>query len=513
MSATEERAQARPPAVPLEPAVPPVRWGPLLSLAAGVGVLLLLVSGRYGHDGDEMYFVIAGGHPSWGYVDQSALVPLLAKGIDLLFPGNLLALRTPSALVTAVGVVLAGLIARELGGRPRAQLLAAAAFGAAPFVLWTGHLLATTTFDTTLWAAITYLVTRWVRTRQDRLLLAAGLCTAVALQIKYLVPILWVAIGVAALCTGRGDLLRRPLLWVGAGVTVVTALPGLLWQNANGWPYVAMLDAVSAEQDSFQGGRVGFSAWLALYIGPLGLVLVVLGIRRLLRTPPYRFLGVALPVLFVLMLVFNGRPYYLVGLFPLGFAAGVVALQDRGPAWWRRPWAFGLTGVLGAIAVVCLLPVVPQGIVERHPALVPNPLLRGQVGWPAFTEDIGDIYRSLPPEQRAHTVVMADVYPHASALAYEGPAHGLPPVYSGHRGFWFFGAPPDDATTAIIVGGDPGFLRAHFRSVRAVGRADDHSSLENVVLRSPTVWLVSDPVRPWSKTWPEWLHMNIDDDQ
>ncbi|HYT10187.1 MAG TPA: glycosyl transferase family 39, partial [Mycobacteriales bacterium] len=42
-------------------------WRPLLLLCAGVAALLILTSRRYGYHRDELYFLVAGRHPDWGY--------------------------------------------------------------------------------------------------------------------------------------------------------------------------------------------------------------------------------------------------------------------------------------------------------------------------------------------------------------------------------------------------------------------------------------------------------------
>ncbi|MEV6493326.1 hypothetical protein AB0M20_32595, partial [Actinoplanes sp. NPDC051633] len=67
-------------------------------VAAALVVLLVLTSPRYGWHRDELYFVIAGRHPAWGYADQPLLAPLLAAGLDRLGGGSLVVLRLASAL-------------------------------------------------------------------------------------------------------------------------------------------------------------------------------------------------------------------------------------------------------------------------------------------------------------------------------------------------------------------------------------------------------------------------------
>jgi 4-amino-4-deoxy-L-arabinose transferase-like glycosyltransferase len=85
----------------------------------------LLAAGAYGFHGDEMYFIVAGQHPAFGYVDQPPLTPLLSAASVAFLGVSPTAVRVLPALEMAGIVVLVALITRDLGGTRRAQVLAA----------------------------------------------------------------------------------------------------------------------------------------------------------------------------------------------------------------------------------------------------------------------------------------------------------------------------------------------------------------------------------------------------
>src|SRR5580658_9218110 len=101
-------------------------------------VLHLVANPHYGFFRDELYFIICGFHPAWGYVDQPPLVPLLAAGSQL-FGHSLFALRALPAAFAAGGVYVTCLLVAELGGGTFAAVLASLAFVAAPVLLSFGQ--------------------------------------------------------------------------------------------------------------------------------------------------------------------------------------------------------------------------------------------------------------------------------------------------------------------------------------------------------------------------------------
>src|SRR5712691_5068099 len=115
-----------------------VPW-PVLLIAGLMLVGLLTVSGAYGFHGDEMYFVVTGQHPAFGYVDQPPLTPLLSALSVALLGVSPTAVRILPAIEMALIVVLIALMARDLGGSRRAQVIAAVVAALSAY-LAAGHL-------------------------------------------------------------------------------------------------------------------------------------------------------------------------------------------------------------------------------------------------------------------------------------------------------------------------------------------------------------------------------------
>ncbi len=59
---TVETERQRPPAV--STALAPLAWQQLALIAGAAAAILLLTLGGYGYDGDEVYFIAAGRHPT-----------------------------------------------------------------------------------------------------------------------------------------------------------------------------------------------------------------------------------------------------------------------------------------------------------------------------------------------------------------------------------------------------------------------------------------------------------------
>ena len=473
------------------------RW-PVAAIAAVVGVLLLVTSAQYGYFGDELYFVAAGHHLDFSYADQPPLVPFLALLADTIAPGSVTVLRLPAIAATIGGVVVSALVARDLGGGKRAQIITAACYAVSPALIGGGHLLATSTVDPFLWTVIIWLLVRWMNTRQDKLLLWAGLVTAVDLQVKYLIVFFWIVAGIAALFFGPRDLLRAKMLWIGAAIAVLTSVPALLWQARNGWPQIQMGPVIAQEEYSSVGGAGGFLVTLALFAGVAGTPLAVYGLWRSIRLPQYRFLGVTAIVLVVVFILTGGRPYYPMGVLPVLWALGAVGLDGARRRW--QPWVVVPIFLVSLMFVAVALPFRP--VSSLRGATYQRDFVNVEtVGWPEMADEVADAYRALPPDVRRHTTIMSGSYWPASAMAMYGPARGLPTAYSFNRGYWYFGTPPDSATTVLYIGGTAEDLSRYCGQLSQVGTVDNHVGVHTADQGEP-IWLCGKISQPWSTLWP-----------
>ncbi|MDF0528628.1 glycosyltransferase family 39 protein [Tsukamurella sp. 8F] len=479
------------PALQATPAPPPrIAARTLAGITAAVALVMLVASRNYGYFFDEAYFVVAGrDHTALGYFDQPPLVPWLAAAMDAVAPGNLVVLRLPATLAVAAVTLLAGLIARELGGRAGAQALAAAAT-AMTLVSTVGHWLATYSIDPLWWTLIVYLLARWTRTREDRLVLAAGAVTGLSLETKFLVPALWCAVGVGALVCGPRRLLALPALWGGAGVALVLAAPTLAWQATHGWPYARMGAVVRDEYPGAAGFAMVGVVGAGLFVG---VPLLVIGVTSLLRSRRYRYLGVALLLVIAAIALAHGRSYYLASVYALPIAAGSVAVERWTLRRARARWWAALTGSLAVASAVCWFlasPVWSPGVAKaigHVPGRAPATLLMDADRMTrSFADEATTAYRSLSPAERSSIAIVAESYPFAAAVDVYGPAAGLPRAYSGHRGYYYFGRPSDSVASVLWLGEPSTVLDRAFASRRRV--ADDAWLYTGRRLAWPALW-------------------------
>jgi hypothetical protein len=477
-----------------------------LLIAAAQLAALLATSTGYGFHRDELYFVVAGSHPAAGYPDQPPLVPLLSHAMYTLGPGSPFMLRLPSALVATATTILAALVAREIGGGRRAQLIASACTAVSGFALAVGHFVTTTTFDLLSTTLFVWLVIRGLVHRDPRLLLVAGLVVGVGFEAKPQVGIVAVIAAASLLAVGPRWPFRSPWTAAGALAAVAIAAPYLVWQQRHGWPQVTLAGNVGG---SAEGGRIGFVPFQLLLVSPVLVPVWVAGLvapfrREALRA--IRFLPITYVALAVAYLVGNGKAYYLASLYPVLLGVGAVPLA----AWTVRSrrnvralWtAIAVSAVVSAFIA---LPLLPERSLQGSFVMAVNPDQGETVGWRRFVGAVTAAWERVPADERAKTAIFTRNYGEGGAIDLLARGRGLPRAYSGHNGFSEWGRPPASDTRALLVGFDgAGDAAPFFTGCRRLGRVDNGVGLENDEQGLPL--LLCRPSASWQALWPRLTH-------
>lgn len=484
-------------------------------LATAWFALLMVVSDRYGFHRDELYFLDCARHLSWGYVDQPVFSPLVARLSLTVFGTSLAGLRLWPALSGAGTVVVAGLLAREFGGRRTAQFLGALGAATMPALLGADHLFGPTAFDVLFWAVLAFVVARIGRTGDARLWVPAGVVLGVGLSNKSDIGLFALALVVGIVASrGGGALTNR---WFVAGVLIAAAftLPDLWWQALHHWPIAAMTASLHREN----GGAGNIATWIVgqLLMATLALAWVwVAGIGFLWRAgrPLWRALVWAYGLLFVLFAVTTGaKVYYLAGAYVYLLAAGSVRVEswlDAKPYRLRRLVA--LIALSTAITLPVVLPVLPAR--DARWTTGANKELAETVGWPELVRSVATVWHSLPPRQRHHAVIFTVDYGEAGAINTYGPALGLPTAVSGHNSEWFWGPGNPHATTVVAVAPGPqdvtgyaSYLHRFFSSVDVVATLKNSVGFHNQEWDGH-LYLCTGLFRPWGVTWTSLKHFN-----
>jgi hypothetical protein len=481
---------------------------PVVAIATGVVVGLLVLAQWHGFHRDELYFIVAGRHPAFGYPDQPPLTPLFAAGATALLGIEPFASRVLPALCAGATIMLTAGMARDMHGGLPAQVLAATVM-AVSGLLALGHLGSTATYEILLWSLVMWLVVRLLDGADARLWLAVGAVSGIALQNKQTALLLGAGLVGGLLLARRWYVFRSRWLWLGGLVALLIWAPNLAWQAANDLPQLEMARAIATEADE---NRVNLVPELLLIAGPLLFPISVVGAWWLLRSPqgmPWRALGLGFGVVLALVLISGGKSYYATGVLGPLIAAGSITTArwvERGRGRLRSSVLAVTAACSGVIVAVLTLPVLPPPVLAGSPIAEIFPETAEQIGWPELVEVVEDATASLATDELERAVVFTTNYGQAGAVELLG--EDVPPVFSGHNGYGYWGPPPEEATATIFVGRwDGAALAGLFGRCELHGHVDNGVGLDNDE-QGTSVWVCRDRTRPWAELWPHLRHLS-----
>ncbi len=516
----ETPGRSRPAAEGIPPR-PEVAVGLVVALAAvklGLHVATSLISPYEFHRDEFLYFAM-GEHLRLFRMDFPPAIAMLAELVRGVFGDSLFAVRLVPATFGTATVVLAALIARELGGGRLAQGLASLCVLANPLFLRSGVLFQPVVLDQFVWAAGFYALARIIRTAELGWWIVLGAAAGFGLLTKFTVGVFGVAVMLSLLLTRGSAWLRERGPWLALGLALVVGSPSIAGQIALDFPVLGYM----ADLRQSQLARVAASDFFMgqLTLGPSSL-LAAAGVAFLLiaKEPrSYRLLGWVCAASFTLLLVLKAKDYYLGPIYPMAYAAGAVLLQRL-----RRPRvaiavnAVAVVLVLGFAAVTLPLglPVLPPptmasyaariggesavttnvGDIERLPQDYADML-----GWQDLVEAVSGVYHALPPEDRDRAVLWASNYGEAGAIDFYGRRYGLPRAIAYVGTYWFYGPgdKPGDVTIAIGFSEESVASRFEF-IVPTITIGHPYAVAEQ---RDLTIYVARQPHRTFQEFWPE----------
>lgn len=489
--------------------------GILALLALARFVTHMVLNNRYGLHRDELAVLDYSSRLAWGYVEYPPLTPVLVRVATTLFGDSPAGTRLFSALGQALIVLLAGLIARDLGGGRKAQVLAALAAWISPVGLLGGSMTQYQSFDYVWWVVILWALVRLERTQNPRWWLVVGFFFGLGLLTKYTILVLAAGLALAVLATPMRRWLRSPWLWAAAGLALVMFLPNLIWQARNEW--IAFEFTGTIHERDIEWGRTqeflpnqlfvnASPALVPVWIG--GLIWMLFAQKGKWRT-----FGLVWVAVIAILIAVQGRDYYAAGVYPLVLAGGAVAWEGwiiaMRPVW--RKVTVGVTALLvvvgAAFGIAIALPVAPVHSALWDVAADVHDVFVEQLNWPELVEAVAEVYNGLPAEERARTGIYAGNYGEAGALNIYGPRFGLPPAISTINSYWLWGPGEIPPEQVIVLGMWVEWTEPMFSGCRIVAPIPNPLGIENEETSDYQGILLCSGIKyPWAEMWPELRH-------
>jgi 4-amino-4-deoxy-L-arabinose transferase-like glycosyltransferase len=486
--------------------LPPIAWR-VVGVIAGITTAFHLATANIAQPHrDEFYYLEGGHHPAFGYVDHPPIVPLLYRAGEAVFSHSQFALHVLPSLLGGVFVIVAALLACELGGRAVSQGLCATLGALGPLFAATSHFLSTVTLDILAWSVASLLVIRIIRTGNERLWVVIGLVIGLGMENKHTMLFWSAGAFVGLMATPQRRILVSKYVLGGAAIAIVITLPNVIWQIDHDWP---TLDFLRALRDDNIGNRGEYLPLVVAAVTVGGVVVWTTGLVAMFRRgsafASARWIGVGYLFLVVAIFVVGGKGYYVASWYLPLIAVGAVVIEQR--------WSRSATIAVFAAVIVTGLAFVPFFTpVFSEPTIVglglddANEDLGGMLGWRQFVDEVATVFDSLPPQERNNAVIVTGSYSEAGSIDFWRSAYDLPEPYSDHNSYWWWGHPHGDDRTVVAVGIAPVILRQFWDDVHLVKTLGRDGAPIDPEQRGATIAIARRQMRPWSEIWPRLRH-------
>lgn len=497
----------------------------IVGLIAVANALLHLLPGvHFEYHRDELLYFSLCNHLDFGYATTPPFVGLVAFISKSIFGYSVFAVRFFPAVTSGLLVILTALMAKELNGNFRSQLISALGVTGSMLLVLLYGIFTPYFFDVFFWTLIILLVIKYVKTNEGKYLVYSGIVIGLSILNKYNVLFLLTAILFVIPFTRHRSVFGTKHFYYGMFLAALIALPNIIWQAVHNFPVIGHMKELK-ETQLVNVSRIEFIVEQLVYLLPYsfvilpGIVFFVVG--KQLRE--YRFLLAISGVVFLMLLVLNGKSFYASGFFPFLIVVGALFVEKCVV---NRYWFSAVLIVLVLFSASMLpmaLPVLkPDQMVvyyERFAGVTGIDLLRkdedgkyrklpqinaDMLGWSEMTEIVNKGWIGV--EHKERSFIFCANYGQAGAISVIGKRFGLPePVsFSDSYRLWLPRKFQNEIDELIYVIGEDALgsgnfedTKAFFEQITEVGRVSNPYAIEY----NTRVYLFSKPKGNFNDFW------------
>jgi len=489
-------------------------------LALFNAALHLYVSDNLEYHRDELLYLSLGLHPAAGYATVAPMTGWIAGIMQGIFGTSVFAVRLFPALMSAVMVYLVAAIARETGGTGYARILAAAGFVFSIAGSRTFLFLSPLHTDVFFWTLIFYLIVKYINTSSGKYLLFLGISAGAALLNNYFSGLLILSVLLVLPFTRHRNIFSQRQFRIGMLAGFLIFLPNLVWQIVNGFPALNH----PGELEQIRPVNTDRAAFLAeqLIITGMASILTLAGLIHLFTSRyawQYRFPGTVSLVVILLLMIFRGKTFNALGVYPFLMAAGAV-LWDMTL---RKTWS---KLILLLLIVILSIPSLPIGIPLAGPEKLAsyfevlkrdykmdfvcgfeNGSVRAlprdysdMIGWEELTKLAAQAWDNI--EDKNAAFIFCENYGCAGAVTIIGKKYGLPEAVSFNENLRYripLIFKPDISSVVYIDDEVDEDIHRIFGKLTKVGSVSNPLSSEY----GTSVWLLEEPLANFNYFWIE----------
>ncbi|HNP20730.1 MAG TPA: glycosyltransferase family 39 protein [Panacibacter sp.] len=465
----------------------------LILLFAIVKLLIpyLFIHPMYELHRDEYLYLSESDHLAWGYIEAPPLLSLLGY-ISSLLGKSIAVVRFWSAFFGALNIYLIGRLVQKLGGGMYACLLTCLGF------LLSGYLRMNILFQPNFlelffWTLNSYLVVRLIQTDCKKYLYLLGISFAFSILSKYSAAFYILSSIVAFLLTPLRKWFASKQLYYALLICSLIIAPNIIWQINHNFPVATHMKLLTEQQLSYLSRSQFFADQLIMTLPSF--FIWVAGFICLVATKAgrkYFALIIIYTGIFTFLVVFKGKSYYTMGIYPPLYAFGGYYLEKLTKRVTLSNKIKRL--VMPSIVVLLAIPMIPVALPFNTPEkmapvykalqldhtgllnwedTVVHPIpqdFADMLGWRQLTQKVTNVYTRLPDSVKSSTIIFTDNYGEASAVNFFRDKKVLPEAFSDDATFLFWLPESIFSKHVLLVNFKPrptdDWVFGHFKSVQ-----------------------------------------------